>query len=72
MSKLLLTFPTTYDSIKGEEVLKKNSVYVKVRPVPRNISSDCGLAIECKLEDEDKVIKLFDTNDVEVEGKHFI
>ena len=70
--KLLITFPTTYDSIKAEEVLKQNKVSLRVRPVPRDISSDCGLAIQCEKKDEEQALKLLEQNEVEVESTHYI
>ncbi|WP_350343551.1 DUF3343 domain-containing protein [Proteinivorax tanatarense] len=70
--KLLITFPTTYDSIKAEEVLKQHDVSLRVRPVPREISSDCGLAIQCELDIEEQALRFLKENEVEVEGIHYI
>jgi hypothetical protein len=47
MSKrLLMLFSTTHDVIKAERVCLKLKLSVQVVPVPRSISSECGMALE--------------------------
>jgi len=41
-----LLFFTTHDVLKAEKVLKKNNVAIELVPVPRNLSSDCGMCIK--------------------------
>lgn len=65
---IIITFHTTYDSLKGETVLINAGLKIKIRPIPRHISSDCGLGIEGKIEDKDKIIEVLEENGVEYEG----
>ena len=41
-----LLFFTIHDVLKAEKVLKKNNVAIELVPVPRNLSSDCGMCIK--------------------------
>ncbi len=70
--KIVITFFTTYYNLKAEEVLLKASVPIKVRPVPREISSDCGLAIEGRLEDKERIEDILKRSNVEFEAIHII
>lgn len=45
---MLLTFKNTRSVIKAEKALQKMNIDVKVIPVPRSISSECGMALEIK------------------------
>jgi hypothetical protein len=54
----LLLFQSTRAVIKAERIFRKNGLYCKVIPVPRTISSECGMAIEIKPEDREKAESL--------------
>ncbi|MCX8023176.1 MAG: DUF3343 domain-containing protein [Syntrophorhabdaceae bacterium] len=41
--------------IKAEKILKKAGIPHKVIPVPRSISSDCGVCVRFLTEDKDRV-----------------
>ena len=45
--KTLLLFRSTHDAIKAERALMSAKIACDVIPVPRTISADCGIAIEC-------------------------
>ena len=42
----VVTFATVHNVMKSETVLKQKGLYVRLIPVPRHISSDCGMALE--------------------------
>lgn len=42
--KLVITFHTTAEAIALEAICKKESIPGRLIPVPRQISSDCGLS----------------------------
>ena len=44
--KTLLLFRTTHAVIKAERLCRKQNPAVRVIPVPREISSECGMALE--------------------------
>jgi len=41
-----LLFPTIHDVLKAEKCLKNGDVNMEVIPVPRSLSSDCGVCIK--------------------------
>ncbi len=45
-----LLFNTIHDVLKAEKILKKEKINFELVPVPRNLSSDCGMCI--KLSDD--------------------
>ena len=54
--------------IKGEKILKREGLAIDVIPVPREISSDCGMALEFFCQDRDRVEQLLADEDVTVVG----
>lgn|GEM_PF-628581 len=44
--------------LKAEKLLKKNGIGHDVIPVPREISSDCGMAVEFPCLESEKVLEL--------------
>jgi hypothetical protein len=50
-----LLFNTIHDVLKVDKILKKEKVHFELVPVPRNLSSDCGMCV--KLEDNLEDIK---------------
>lgn len=40
-----LLFATTRDVLKAERACKKNNLPVTIVPVPRTLSSECGMAL---------------------------
>ncbi len=58
MTRHLLLFQSTRAVIRGERLCRSRDVYCKVVPVPRTISSECGMAIEIRPEDREQIIAL--------------
>ena len=50
-----LLFNTIHDVLKADKILKKEKANYELVPVPRNLSSDCGMCV--KLEDNLEDIK---------------
>jgi hypothetical protein len=42
----VMTFKSVHSALKAEKVLKENGFAVGIIPVPRQLSSDCGIAID--------------------------
>lgn len=47
----LISFPNVYHALKCESVMRKPGRRIQVMPVPRQISSSCGLAVQIQAED---------------------
>ena len=43
--KFLLLFDSIHDVLRAEKVFKEHSVANELVPVPRNLSSDCGMSV---------------------------
>jgi hypothetical protein len=65
------TFPSTHQVLKAEKTLK-GTMEFRLVPVPRQISSDCGLALRFPCEREEEVKGLLAAGGVVVEGWHRI
>jgi hypothetical protein len=53
--KCVLIFESIHQVMKAERILKEKGFSIDLIPVPRQISSDCGVAIELPWEDKEKV-----------------
>jgi hypothetical protein len=52
--------------MKAEKLLKGEGMEVDLIPVPREISSDCGVAIELPLGLKENVLRLFKENKISI------
>jgi hypothetical protein len=59
---MLLLFQSTHDVILAEKAIREQGIPRRVIPVPRSISSQCGMALEIALEDREKVVELLDSS----------
>jgi hypothetical protein len=55
MKQVLFLFRSTHDVIKAERSCLKRSIVVQVIPVPRGISSECGMSLEVPADRAPKV-----------------
>lgn len=74
---LIFTFGSTHLALAFERSLKDNNLDLKITPVPRQISSSCGLAGRIKAQDLKEVKLVCKENEIEyedlyqVKGKDF-
>lgn len=64
----VITFHSTHLAIKAERALRAASIDVRMIPVPRHISSNCGVAVCFSGSDENCVLEQLASVKVEVEG----
>jgi hypothetical protein len=69
MQKVIVIFPSTYAAIKAERLCLESGIACRVIPVPRDISSDCGVALEIDPTERDRVGKMFGERNI---GSTFI
>lgn len=55
MLREIMTFATTHDAIKAEDLLRKCSLQVTVIPIPTYITADCGIALRFAASDRERV-----------------
>jgi len=55
----IILFYTIHDVLRAEKILKQHRIPHELVPVPRNLSSDCGMCV--KLQDDiEKTLSLLD------------
>jgi hypothetical protein len=62
-----LVYSTSY-ALRVEKLLNEIDVETKLIPVPRHLSSDCGVCVRFPNSEKDKVQKLLDSKQFEYEG----
>ena len=70
MSKnsVFLVFHTIHDVLRAEKIMKERGAAYELVPVPRNLSSDCGMAI--RLDDDPRDIGQY-IGGIEIAGSFF-
>lgn len=67
----LISFPNIHHAFKCESVMRKPGRRIQVMPVPRQISSSCGLAVEIRADDivnSRDVVRQLEGGGVDYEG----
>ncbi len=68
VKKCYFTFPTTHQAIRAEKVLEKTDWKFKMVPVPRRISSSCGVSLCCFPGKAERVKAYLEEEAVPIEG----
>ncbi len=53
--KYILTFESVYFVMKAGRILKREEIDVTIIRIPRKISSDCGMALEVRCNDIERI-----------------
>ncbi len=61
----VVLFPTTSAVMKAEKLLVKKGFSIKLIPVPREFSSDCGLSLRFDWDRRDSIASALSTERVE-------
>lgn len=70
MSYAVILFPSVHHAIRAEKKTRENGFSVKLIPVPRHLSSDCGVCLRCSLEQREPLELLLKEAGVKMEGVH--
>ena len=68
----VVLFHSTAHAIRAEKMLLQAGFEIKMIPTPRQISSDCGMALRFKRADSDAVAITLEENRVPINGIHQI
>lgn len=60
-----ITFKSVTYAMKFEAALKKSDIKIRIIPVPRSISSSCGLCVKFDIKDMDKMNGIISQNNLE-------
>jgi len=66
---VILVYSTSH-AIRAEKVLHKAGISSKLIPVPRHLSSNCGVCLRIERTDVEEARRALDTAKVEIEGTH--
>jgi hypothetical protein len=66
----VILFYTSSAAMRAEKILGQNGLNVKLIPTPRELSSDCGVALRFNNSDSAKVNIFLQQADVEVQMVH--
>lgn len=68
----VVLFHSTAHAIRAEKVLQQAGLPIKMIPTPRQISSDCGMALRFARPDTELVAATLEKNRVPINGIHAI
>jgi len=64
----VVIFYSTSAAIRAESLTKKVNLKIKLIPIPRHLSSDCGVCLRFNNEDKPKIEKILQNGKVEYEN----
>ena len=64
---VILVYSTSY-ALRAEKFLKNNGIVCKLRPVPRHLSSDCGVCVSIASSDKEAALQTLKTAHLEFSG----
>lgn len=76
MKRFLILFPSTHDALMAEKAWPGTGLTGKLRPIPRALSSSCGLCLESVIPEDRDPLTILNTlclqweQVVEVKGKN--
>ncbi len=71
-ARLILTFYTSAGAMELERLCRAAGVPGRLAPVPRSITSDCGIGWSMALADKPKLLAALNGHDPEIAGMHEI
>lgn len=66
------TFKSTHDALMFDKEALQRGIDTIIMPVPRNISSSCGLAIRFNIEDLNKIKKMVEEERLTIESHYVV
>ena len=66
---VILVYSTSY-AIRAEKILHQAGVVSKLIPVPRHLSSNCGVCLRIERADKEAAQKALEAAKMEIEGVH--
>jgi hypothetical protein len=66
----IVTFYSSHFALRAESLLKKNSMDCRLIPGPKELSPNCGVALQFKYEDKLKLMGIFSQGKVCFEAIH--
>jgi len=68
----VVLFYTTSSAIRAEKLLTKEGYAVRLVPMPRQLSSDCGIALRFDWQQHEQIKSALDKAQVEIDAIHHL
>jgi hypothetical protein len=68
MQHSVVLFYSISSALHAEKLLKKEGITTKLIPVPRQLSSDCGICLRFEQPEETRVKAILEEKEVEIQG----
>jgi hypothetical protein len=66
----VVLFYSTSSALQVEKLVKGMGIAVKLIPVPRQLSSDCGICLRFDRRDESRIRAILEKKQIEIQGIH--
>ena len=67
---VVILFAGTSHAVRAESLLVRAGVDCRLVPVPRQLSSDCGVCVRLEPADEERALEVLAGAGLEIEGVH--
>jgi len=64
----VVLFYSISGALRAEKLLKSRELSIKLIPVPRHLSSDCGVCIRFEREHEAEIAEILASHDLEIQS----
>ena len=68
MQRSVVLFYSISGALRAEKLLKKEGIIVKPIPVPRHLSSDCGICLRFEQSEETRAKVILEKGQVKIQG----
>ena len=72
MPKGVILFPSIHYALQAEKLVKGKGFFIDLIPVPRQLSSDCGICLLIEWEQRERLCSFLEEGGVRVEGVHLL
>jgi len=66
----VILFPSVHFALRAEKLVKEKGIPHKLIPVPRHLSSDCGVCLRIPWEKREEAMEILAQASVKVDGSH--
>jgi hypothetical protein len=70
MPLAVILFPSVHFALRAEKLMKERAIPYKLIPVPRHLSSDCGVCLRIPWDLREEVLRILSEAGVKVDGVH--
>jgi len=70
MAQGVILFPSIHFALRAEKLVKQKGILHKLIPVPRHLSSDCGVCLRIPWEKKEEVLGILAQGSVKIDGAH--